>query len=596
MIALQLNFSGVTQIRSLKCEQGDSSERPLVPHNVRQAIHSVQLSGQDRARGRLVGSSAWNRLTRTPVHGTDRQLRDLLGTLDLAAIMVREINGAIRFWSRGCEQLFGWTAPEAHGKDAHALLATEFLTPRAHIETALLRDGEWSGDLVRHRRNGTEVVVAVRMVLQRDAHGHPIAVLENLSDVTALRQAEADRHRLNLELENRLRREVAAREAAQVRAAQGERMQALGQLAGGIAHDFNNVLQGISAGAALIEQGASDPEAANGYARMILDAADRGAAITRRLLAFARRDSMEPTLVDSQQLLDGLCEILTHTLGASIAVQVDAPPDLPTLFTDKAQLETVLVNFAANARDAMPGGGTLTLTAREEHAGADHITLPAPGAYVRLSVADTGIGMDSAVLARAPEPFFTTKTSGQGTGLGLAMAKDFAERSGGALAIDSAPGRGTMVTLWIPCAKLEPVEAWQPEAPNSGYGAKVLLVDDEPLVCETLSAQLQRRGYAVLAYRSAEAALTALEQGVLPELLVTDLTMPGMDGLALIRRVRARHADLPAILLTGSPTEVARLDLRDGPSGQVTLLHKPASGEQIARAMAELLSEAGAVR
>jgi PAS domain S-box-containing protein len=517
----------------------------------------------------------------------ERRLRDLVGTLDLAPVLVRHPDGRIRFWSHGCERLYGWTVAEAEGRVVHELLRTEFLTPRADIEARLVQDGVWCGDLVHRRRDGTEIVVAAQKVLQRDAAGRPTAVMESLADVTALRRAEADLHRLNLELESRVRREVAAREEAQGRAAQAERMQALGQLAGGIAHDFNNVLQAIAGGAALIERRPSDSEAARRYSRMILEAAERGAAITRRLLGFARRGELEAVQIDPAGLLTGLREILTYTLGATIEVRLDLAPGLPALFADKGQLETVLVNLAANARDAMPHGGVLTLAAGAEEVRTPHRVGLAPGSYVRISVTDSGIGMDLALLTRVTEPFFTTKEVGKGTGLGLAMAKGFTEQSGGALAIDSAPGRGTKVTLWIPRATPEDTSA--PTRANgsasSAGPARILLVDDEQIVRETLAVQLERLGHAVAV---AESGAAALDLPMQPDVLVTDLSMPGMDGLALIRQLQARHPNLPAILLTGHPGDASRPMPRTAQSAPVALMRKPATGEQVARQIAEL--------
>ncbi|MDQ2801883.1 MAG: ATP-binding protein, partial [Pseudomonadota bacterium] len=229
-------------------------------------------------------------------------------------------------------------------------------------------------------------------------------------------------------------------------------------LASGIAHDFNNVLQSVVGGIALIELRLGEGDAARRYTRLILDAAERGAAVTGRLLAFARHQELEAAPVDPGNLLAGLGEMLAPTLGASIALRVESEPKMPALLADKGQLETVLVNLVANARDAMPGGGTLTLVAAVEPVASEHPAGLTPGSYVRLSVGDTGVGIDRQLLARVTEPFFTTKPSGEGTGLGLAMAKNFAEQSGGALAIESERGRGTVVSLWLPRAPPAPLQ------------------------------------------------------------------------------------------------------------------------------------------
>jgi len=233
---------------------------------------------------------------------------------------------------------------------------------------------------------------------------------------------------------DRLAEEAHERELAEARLAQAQRMEALGQLAGGIAHDFNNVLQAITGGLSLIQRRSGDPEVVKQLARMAGDAAQRGASITGRLLTFARRGALRAEPVPPLPMLEGLHEMLAHMLGAGIVMRVAADQDLPTLLADKGQLETVLVNLAVNARDAMPDGGTLLLAASLEMVlDKAHPARLLPGGYLRLAVSDTGTGMDAATLARASEPFFTTKPLGQGTGLGLAMARGFAHQSAAAL-------------------------------------------------------------------------------------------------------------------------------------------------------------------
>src|SRR6185312_14933794 len=215
-----------------------------------------------------------------------------VGTLDLAAVMVRKPTGELEFWSNGCERMYGWTVAEAVGQRAHELLRTVFPIPLSEIEATLARSGEWSGDLMHTTKDGRVITVATRKVLARDQDNQPLAVMERLVDVTAWRAAELELRRLNLELEARVAEEISEREAAQIRAARAERMQALGQLAGGIAHDFNNVLQAISGGAALIERRAGDTETVERLVHLIMDAANRGASITQRMLAFARRGEL----------------------------------------------------------------------------------------------------------------------------------------------------------------------------------------------------------------------------------------------------------------------------------------------------------------
>jgi PAS domain S-box-containing protein len=528
------------------------------------------------------------RMAEEALRESERRLTDLVATLDLGAAAVRGLDGTIRFWSQGCARLYGWSAEEAVGRVAQDLLRTIFPASRAEIQAMLLRDGEWSGDVVQRTRDGQEITVAARTVLRRDADGRPVAVLVVGADVTALRRAQAELARLNRDLAARVQEEIAAREAAQLRAAHAERMQALGQLAGGIAHDFNNVLQAVTGATTMIEDPSAAPADMRHLARMAADAAERGAAITRRLLAFARRDDLRAEALDAATVLGGLRDILVHTLGSAITVRVEAEPGLPPLLADKGPLETVLVNLATNARDAMPKGGMLVLSAAAELVSEvdAHPAGLEPGRYLKLAVKDTGTGMDPAALARVTEPFFTTKPQGQGTGLGLAMARGFAEQSGGALELESKLNRGTTVTLWLPQA--EPIAAAalpRIESPVDGDRARdpsrVLVVDDDPLVREVLARQLRAAGFDVLRAESGIEALALLAAGEHIDVLLTDLSMPGLDGLAVIREAQSRIPGLPAVLLTGYAGDIAAL-AASAPDRSFALLRKPVSGRVLA--------------
>lgn len=425
------------------------------------------------------------------------------------------------------------------------------------------------------------------------AGGREREALAIIQDIDAEKRLLELQQKINAELEQRVREEVAAREAAQQRAAHAERMHALGQIAGGIAHDFNNVLQAVSGGAALIERRPDDPERVLRHVRMVLDAAKRGAAITSRLLSFSRRGDLRAEAVDAAALLTDMAEVLTHTLGGSVVCQVDAAPSLPSLFADRGQLETVLVNLATNARDAMPNGGTLTFRADVEvvSPSVPHPAELAPGGYVRIAVVDTGTGMDAATLGRVTEPFFTTKAPGKGTGLGLAMAKGFAEQSGGGLSVESTPGEGTQVVLWLPATEGEQVPLREERLASASCGRiRVLLVDDDSIVRNILAASLEDAGYAVWAAESGEAALARLSMGESIDVLVTDLTMPGMDGLTLIRSAREQRGNLITVLLTGYAGDGAALAVGEAIQGMFSLLRKPATGVQLADRIHALLA------
>jgi CheY-like chemotaxis protein len=378
-------------------------------------------------------------------------------------------------------------------------------------------------------------------------------------------------------------------------------MEALGKLAGGMAHDFNNVLQAVQGSSALIDRKPADVYAVRRNARIILEATERGAAITRRLLAFSRRGDLHAEPVDPIALQASLCDILSHTLGDGVIVRIEQEPDLPPLLADKGQLETVLVNLATNGRDAMSGIGVLTLAAAAETVHPDqvpdHRAALKAGAYVRLSVSDTGVGMDAETVARASEPFWTTKPVGRGTGLGLAMANGFAEQSGGGLHISSSPGRGTTVTLWLPVAEdglPDTPECPEPVASIACHGRvpRLLLVDDDDIVRDVTAEVMEATGFIVLRAASAAAAISLLDANADVDILVSDLSMPDMDGVQLIHEAQRRRPGLPAILLTGFATLAAELAVDGSAGGEFSLLRKPIQGKHLAERATALLEAA----
>ena len=531
----------------------------------------------------------------TTLRANEGQLRDLLGMLDLAAIVVREIDGTIRFWSLGCTRLYGWSRAEAVGRCCHELLSTQFPVPAEQVQQALQTRGEWSGDLVQRRRDGSLMVVSAHTVLRRDFEAHAPMVMESLVDVTALREAQDGLRRLDQDLDQRVRAEVNAREAALRRAEYAHRIQALGALAGGIAHDFNNVLQVVAGGAALLMRRPQDADAVGRLGQVISEAAVRGASITRRMLALSRRDVLQAEPIEPSVLLTATRGVLADSLGSRIEVQLELVPGLPRLLADKARLETALLNLGTNARDAMPDGGTLRLTASLAAVmPADAARHPGglrSGIYVRLSVEDDGAGMSAATLARVGEPFFTTKDIGEGTGLGLSMVKGFAEHSGGGFAIESAIGAGTSATLWLPVV---PGDGWTTAAPAaSGAGSRrsgqILLVDDDRLVLDALTEQLEGLGHRVLAASGGSHALAILQAREAVDLLITDLSMPGMNGLALIEQARELRPSLPVILLTGNAREIAAIETAGDARCAELVMRKPASSAMLGARVSALL-------
>ncbi|MBN8904006.1 MAG: PAS domain S-box protein, partial [Rhodospirillales bacterium] len=492
---------------------------------------------------------------------SEAQLRELVGTLDLATVLVRDLDGIIRFWSRGCERLYGWTADEAVGREARDLLRTEYPLPLAAVEAILLREGEWRGDLRQAHRDGTPLVVAAYKALRRDERGGP-AVMESLADVTALRQTQAELERLNTELEVRVEARTAELMAAEAHLRQSQKMEAVGQLTGGLAHDFNNLLQGIAGSLELLQARIAQGRLgeADRYITAAQGAAKRAAALTHRLLAFSRRQTLDPKPVNVNRLVAGMEELIRRTMGPAITVEVVAAGGLWITLIDPGQLENALLNLCINARDAMPEGGRLTLETSNkwlDQRAARERDLE-PGQYVSLCVSDTGSGMAPDVITRAFDPFFTTKPTGMGTGLGLSMVYGFAKQSGGQVRIYSEPGGGTMVCLYLPRYHGEghaddaEMAVRSTMGPRAVQNKTVLVVDDEPTVRMLITEVLEELGYTAVEAMDGNAALKVLRSDVPLDLLITDVGLPGgLNGRQVADAGREMRSGLKVLFITG---------------------------------------------
>ena len=339
---------------------------------------------------------------------------------------------------------------------------------------------------------------------------------------------------------------------AQAALRQSQKMEAMGQLTGGVAHDFNNLLTPIVGSLDLLQRKGLGGEREQRLIEGAIQSADRARTLVQRLLAFARRQPLQPAAVDVSKLVEGMADLLASTTGPQIRVVVDVADDLPPAKADPNQLEMALLNLGVNARDAMPQGGTLRISATRDSVRSPLGALK-QGHYVRLSVADTGVGMDEATLARAIEPFFSTKGIGNGTGLGLSMAHGLAAQLGGVLTIQSREGLGTNVELWLPVSAMALSIDDLPAAPVSVGAARglALLVDDEDMVRASTADMLEEFGYEVHEAGSAEAALALVAEGMTPDLLVSDHLMPGMSGVELALALRETFSNLPVLIVSG---------------------------------------------
>jgi PAS domain S-box-containing protein len=349
--------------------------------------------------------------------------------------------------------------------------------------------------------------------------------------------------------------DITERRKAEERLLQSQKLETIGQLTGGVAHDFNNLLTPIVGSIDLLRRKLIGDERAQTMAAAGLQSAERAKLLINRLLAFARRQTLDPQPVDVAALIEGMRELIERSIGPTIAVEVAADTALPAAQVDPNQMELSILNLAVNARDAMPRGGRLEIATTLDRAGAAHPAGLRPGPYVKVSVADSGVGMDQATAKRAIEPFYTTKGVGQGTGLGLSMVHGLMAQLGGGMAIDSEVGRGTVVCLWLPALD---VRAAAGPAPFDGAAvikptrrARILLVDDEALVRFATADMLRDAGYEVIEAASAAEARERVRAGLAPDVLVTDQLMPGGRGTDLASGLRETLPDLKVLVATG---------------------------------------------
>jgi PAS domain S-box-containing protein len=374
-------------------------------------------------------------------------------------------------------------------------------------------------------------------------------------------------------------------EAAQEALRQSQKMEAMGQLTGGVAHDFNNLLTPIVGSLDMLQRKGLGSEREQRLIACAVQSAERAKTLVQRLLAFARRQPLQASAVDVGALVAGMADLVASTSGPQIKVVLETASDMPPAKADSNQLEMALLNLGVNARDAMPAGGTLRITAGSAAVGAGHRSNLRPGEYIRLSVADTGVGMDEATLNRAVEPFFSTKGVGKGTGLGLSMVHGLASQLGGALTIDSRPGVGTNVELWLPVSA-EAAETAKPPAMDASHPSvtgRALLVDDEELVRISTADMLSEMGFEVIEAESAEEAFRLLDDGLDPDLLVTDHLMPGVNGTHLAQMVREQRPRIGVLIISGYAEN-------DGIDFDLPRLTKPFRKAELAEKLSEIVN------
>ncbi|MEN3953211.1 response regulator [Iodidimonas sp. SYSU 1G8] len=453
---------------------------------------------------------------------------------------------------------FGLPVEACLGKTEDALRENHAASAATEADQAAMTTGEPSESLEeRHDTEHGERWLAVsRIPLTQPGSPARLVVIER--DVTKQRH-----------LEERLR--------------QADKMQALGTLAGGVAHDFNNLLTAVLGNLHLARKAVPEGSRLRRQIENAAMAAERGSGLTQRLLSFSRRKGLTAEAVDVDDLVAGMDDLLARTLGGLVVLDKRIESDLWAATADADQLELVILNLCINARDAMPDGGTITLTARNERIDVGQVDGLGSGEYVVLGVGDTGTGMSPDVLRRALEPFFTTK-DGKGTGLGLSMAYGVAQQLGGALTIQSAWGEGTLVELYLPRAQADAIARILHEGGNvpAIAPAHVLLVDDDDGVREVLCEYLSELGHSAVAASSGQEALDILNGPDQFDLLIADFAMPGMTGLELMLQARADRPDLPVLLVSGH-TDFVRIP------DDVPVLMKPCDESELAARIAVIL-------
>jgi PAS domain S-box-containing protein len=471
------------------------------------------------------------------LRSSEEQFRRLVqGVTDYSLYMLT-LDGKVSSWNAGAQRIKGYTPEEIIGEHFSRFYTEEERQngePERALATAI-REGRFEKEGWRVRKNGerfwANVVIDAIREGEGEGEGEIIGFAKITRDITEQREARAALDR--------------AREAL----FQSQKMEAVGQLTGGIAHDFNNLLSIVIGSLEIAARRVSD-EAVKRLINNAMHGAQRGAALTQRMLVFARRHELNAEAVDIQTLVRSMSEMLERSLGPSVLIETRFPLNLQSVKTDPNQLEMALLNLMVNARDAMPQGGPIIVAARPETVGQGQQLHPGP--YVCLSVTDTGEGMDEATLSKASEPFFTTKEVGKGTGLGLPMVHGLAQESDGALVLKSKKGHGTTAELWLPVAEKSPVVAKtaEVEAPMPLKKLTVLVVDDDPLVLTNMAAMLDDLGHAVFEAASALDALAILRRESTIQLVLTDQAMPQMTGLQLIEEIKSGWPTLPVILAT----------------------------------------------
>jgi PAS domain S-box-containing protein len=490
------------------------------------------------------------------LHASENQFRMLVSGVTDYAVYMLSPTGTVVNWNAGGQRIKGYLPEEIIGQSF-----SRFYTPVDQASGKPARalkiaeeTGHYEEEGLRVRKDGSYFWASVVIDPIRNADGRLVGFAKITRDISERREAQEKLEQVQRQL------------------AESQKMDALGQLTGGVAHDFNNLLMIISGNLHKIRQELTSERALRALSA-IETASQRAASLTSQLLTFARRQSVNPQTIDVANRISSVREVLSSALGSMVSLHIDIRPDVWAVFVDPAEFETALLNLVINARDAMPEGGAVTVSARNN---AHH-------QQVVISVEDTGIGIPADILNKVFDPFFTTKPVGKGTGLGLSQVHGFAHQAGGAIKIESTLGKGTTVYVYLPRSTV--TEHEDVETPHKQTTATVLLVEDNPAVADASAGLLEQLGYTVRWVSNAETALAEIEaNGV--DLVFSDIIMPGkMDGLKLARTIREKNPKLPILLTTGY-AESAKHVRADFP-----VLRKPYALHELSRELSRLTGQ-----
>jgi signal transduction histidine kinase/CheY-like chemotaxis protein len=520
-----------------------------------------------------------------------RDLAELVEALDDNSAFVLMTEEAIR--NVDLKPLAQWLAGQPAWSDLPFVLVTDHGGPERNPIAARWLDALGNVSFIERPFHPTTLMSVARSTTRGRCRQH-----ETRSLLEDLRQGELRLQQINDQLERRVEErtaqlqhahdellaQIAERARTEDQLRQLQKLESIGQLTGGVAHDFNNLLTAVLGNLELLRKRLPHDPSIERLLDGATQGAQRGAALTQRLLAFARRQALQPQPTDLAELVRGIADLLRRSLGSTVEIAFDLPVGLPPASADHNQIELALLNLAVNARDAMPDGGTLTISLSLEQVPAARDL--AAGRYIKLCVSDTGCGMDPQTLSRAIEPFFSTKEVGKGTGLGLSMIHGLALQLKGALRLVSDVGRGTRAELWLPVANGAAASAApdsQPEADVSKRRLTLLFVDDDFLISLSTAALLEDLGHDVIKASSGPAALDVVKSGKPIDLLITDYAMPGMTGVQLADAVRELRPDLPILLATGYADLPARAKV------ELPRLSKPYQQKQLAERITSLV-------